>query len=49
MKCQKNKRVRTERIGEFREKCNIKSVLSRKEIDINLEKLKEFADLPKNL
>jgi len=37
--------LRTERIGEFRKNVTLKVMYQGKEIDINLEKLKEYANL----
>jgi len=36
--------LRTERIGEFRKNVNLKVIYQGKEININLEQLKEYAD-----
>ncbi len=41
----KIKELRTERIGEFRKNVTLKVFYQGKEIDINLEKLKEYAEL----
>ena len=41
----KIKELRTERIGEFRKNVTLKVFYRGKEIDINLEKLKEYAEL----
>ncbi len=41
----KLKELRTERIGEFRKNVALKIFYQGKEIDVNLEKLKEYADL----
>ena len=37
--------LRTERIGEFRKNVNLRVFYQGKEININLEKLKEYADM----
>ena len=36
--------LRTERIGEFRKNVNLKTFYQGKEININLERLKEYAE-----
>jgi len=41
----KIKELRTERIGEFRKNVTLKVFYQGKEIDVNLEKLKEYAEL----
>ncbi len=41
----KIRELRTERIGEFRKNVTLKVFYQGKEIDINLEKLKEYAEL----
>jgi hypothetical protein len=41
----KIKELRTERIGEFRKNVTLKIFYQGKEIDVNLEKLKEYAEL----
>jgi len=41
----KVKELRTERIGEFRKNVTLKIFYQGKEIDINLEKLKEYAEM----
>lgn len=41
----KVKELRTERIGEFRKNVTLKIFYRGKEIDVNLEKLKEYAEL----
>jgi len=41
----KLKELRTERIGEFRKNVALKIFYQGKEIDVNLEKLKDYADL----
>jgi hypothetical protein len=41
----KIKELRTERIGEFRKNVTLKVFYQGKEIDINLEKLKEYAEM----
>ncbi|MEK6913307.1 MAG: hypothetical protein AABW47_01410 [Nanoarchaeota archaeon] len=41
----KIKELRTERIGEFRKNVALKIFYQGKEIDVNLEKLKEYAEL----
>ena len=40
----KIKELRVERIGEFRKNVNLKVYYTGKEININLEKLKEYAE-----
>jgi len=41
----KIKELRTERIGEFRKNVTLKVFYQGKEIDVNLEKLKEYAEM----
>lgn len=41
----KIKELRTERIGEFRKNVSLKIFYQGKEIDVNLEKLKEYAEM----
>ena len=41
----KIKELRTERIGEFRKNVTLKIFYRGKEIDVNLEKLKEYAEM----
>ena len=41
----KVKELRTERIGEFRKNVNLRVFYQGKEININLEQLKEYADM----
>jgi len=41
----KIRELRTERIGEFRKNVNLKIYYQGKEIDVNLEKLKEYAEM----
>ncbi|NMB66746.1 hypothetical protein GYA25_01660 [Candidatus Woesearchaeota archaeon] len=41
----KLKELKTERIGEFRKNVTLKIFYQGKEIDVNLEKLKQYADL----
>jgi len=41
----KIKELRTERIGEFRKNVTLKIFYQGKEIDVNLEKLKEYAEM----
>ncbi len=41
----KIRELRTERIGEFRKNVTLKIFYQGKEIDVNLEKLKEYAEL----
>ena len=41
----KMKELRTERIGEFRKNVSLKIFYQGKEIDVNLEKLKEYAEM----
>ncbi len=41
----KIRELRTERIGEFRKNVSLKIFYQGKEIDVNLEKLKEYAEL----
>lgn len=41
----KIRELRTERIGEFRKNVTLKVFYQGKEVDVNLEKLKEYAEL----
>ena len=45
MMLRKIESLKTERIGEFRKNVNLKVIFRGEEININLEKLKEYADM----
>ncbi|NCN51584.1 hypothetical protein GW931_01080 [archaeon] len=45
MMLRKIESLKTERIGEFRKNVNLKVIFRGKEININLEKLKEYAEM----
>ena len=45
MMLKKIESLKTERIGEFRKNVNLKVIFRGKEININLEKLKEYAEM----